>query len=61
MLSELNEMAHGAITNESLTAPQLFKRLGQPGDIAPLVAFLLGDESKFATSDVYTIGGGWGA
>ncbi|KAH7186988.1 hypothetical protein DER44DRAFT_857894 [Fusarium oxysporum] len=39
--------------------PQLFKRYSKPEEIAALIAYLLGDESKFTTSSVYSIDGGW--
>jgi NAD(P)-dependent dehydrogenase (short-subunit alcohol dehydrogenase family) len=35
------------------------KRPGQPGEAASLIAFLLGDESKFITGATYSIDGGW--
>ena len=34
-------------------------RAGQPEEVASLIAFLLGDESKFITGASYTIDGGW--
>lgn len=34
-------------------------RPGQPEEVASLVAFLLGDESKFITGATYSIDGGW--
>ncbi|KAH8886068.1 BcABA4 [Thozetella sp. PMI_491] len=61
MLAELNEQAGGSITTDSLVAPQLLKRLGGPEDIAAAVGFLLGDESRFITSSVTEVAGGWGA
>ncbi|KAH7111902.1 hypothetical protein B0J13DRAFT_590929 [Dactylonectria estremocensis] len=41
--------------------PQLFKRYSKPQEIAALIAYLLGDESKFTTSSAYSIDGGWSA
>jgi len=35
------------------------KRKGQPEEVAALIAFLLGDESKFITGSVQSIDGGW--
>ncbi len=61
MLAELNEAAGGSITNESLTGPQLFKRLGKPDEIASMVEFLLSDESSFITNSVNEVAGGYGA
>lgn len=34
-------------------------RWGEAGEVASLVAFLLGDESKFITGATYSIDGGW--
>lgn len=39
--------------------PQLLKRYGKPEEIAALIAYLLGDESKFTTCSAYSIDGGW--
>ena len=35
------------------------KRKGQPEEVGALIAFLLGDESKFITGSVHSIDGGW--
>ncbi|KAH7114731.1 hypothetical protein B0J13DRAFT_655874 [Dactylonectria estremocensis] len=56
--------AIGKIKSMSLAAedlPQLFKRYSKPQEIAALIAYLLGDESKFTTSSAYSIDGGWSA
>ena len=34
-------------------------RFGEPEEVASLVAFLLGDESKVITGATYSIDGGW--
>jgi NAD(P)-dependent dehydrogenase (short-subunit alcohol dehydrogenase family) len=34
-------------------------RSGKPEEVASLIAFLLGDESKFITGATYSIDGGW--
>lgn len=41
--------------------PTPLERKGEPEEIAALVAFLLGDESRFITGAIYTIDGGWSA
>lgn len=35
------------------------KRSGKPEEVASLIAFLLGDESKFITGASYSVDGGW--
>lgn len=45
-MSELGEVANP------------MSRVGLPGDIAPLVVFLLSDESGFITGQVYAADGG---
>jgi NAD(P)-dependent dehydrogenase (short-subunit alcohol dehydrogenase family) len=35
------------------------KRTGQPEEVASLVAFLLGDESKYISGGTHSIDGGW--
>lgn len=34
-------------------------RKGQPEEVGALIAFLLGDESRFITGSVHSIDGGW--
>ncbi|OQV10586.1 hypothetical protein CLAIMM_14563 [Cladophialophora immunda] len=45
--------------NWKMERPATLKRKGQPEEAAALVAFLLGDESKFITGAVHSIDGGW--
>jgi len=67
----VNAVAPGLIYNEFLTKiypPEFFSgyaegrsyvgRVGQPEDVASLVAFLAGDESGYITGEVYGISGG---
>lgn len=39
--------------------PQAFRRLLEPDEIAGLILYLLGDESRFITGQAYRIDGGW--
>lgn len=50
-----------SVNLEPENLPQLFKRYSKPQEIAALIAYLLGDESGFTTSSVYSIDGGWSA
>lgn len=44
-------------TNE--TAPQLFKRYGEPEEVAATIAHLLGNESTFVTKATWSVDGGF--
>ncbi len=37
------------------------RRLGNPEDIAPIVAFLLSDDAKYITGQNIIVDGGWTA
>ena len=37
----------------------VFTRKGEPEEVAALVSYLLGDESKFTTGAAYSVDGGW--
>ena len=39
--------------------PAIFKRKGEPEEVAALIGYLLGDESKFITGAAHSIDGGW--
>lgn len=45
MMKKINETLELTADN----TPQLFKRSADPSEIAALIAFLLGDESKYMT------------
>ncbi|KAL3442035.1 hypothetical protein BJX65DRAFT_287655 [Aspergillus insuetus] len=59
LVHEENRQSHGAFAPKH--SPQLFKRYGQAEEVAALIGFLLGDESKFTTNSTYNIDGGWTA
>lgn len=42
-----------------LDRPAVFGRKGEPEEVAALIAYLLGDESRFTTGAVHSIDGGW--
>ena len=48
-------------TTELVKNFQQLKRMSQPEEISALIAFLLGDESKFITGAAISIDGGWTA
>lgn len=50
-----------AMWSERFTARQLFKRFGEPADVASVVAFLASDEATFLTGLVIPIDGGFSA
>jgi NAD(P)-dependent dehydrogenase (short-subunit alcohol dehydrogenase family) len=35
------------------------KRIGQPGDVAPMVAFLAGDGGRWITGQIISVNGGF--
>lgn len=49
-----------AIPHDLVRNMTAMKRMGEPEEVAALVAFLLGDESKYITGSVYAIDGGLG-
>lgn len=55
MVKDINETSELHAEN----IPQLFKRMAEPREIAALIAYLLGDESKFTTGVAYPIDGGF--
>ena len=48
----------GPKLREALTKAIPFRRLGQPADIAPVVAFLASDEASFVTGQTVSVSGG---
>ncbi|KAI5920968.1 hypothetical protein F4810DRAFT_680443 [Camillea tinctor] len=56
MLADSQEKSGGLQID---TIPQLFGRLATLDDVAGLVGYLLGDESKFVTNSIYQIDGGF--
>lgn len=56
-------MLQSALTNDSSvqTAFTPLSRIGQPEEVANVIAFLLSDESSFVTGSTYFVDGGWNA
>ena len=52
-VAEANPKLH-----ESLTRAIPFRRLGQPGDVAPVVVFLASDDAAFITGQALSVSGG---
>jgi 3-oxoacyl-[acyl-carrier protein] reductase len=55
------DMSNFAKTEEgrvSILGMQALKRIGQPGDVAPVVAFLASDEARWITGDTIHVDGG---
>lgn len=59
MMTEAFETANGDFYLTPEKTPALFKRLAEPEEVAALIAFLLGDDSKFITKATYYMDGGW--
>ncbi|KAH8701512.1 3-oxoacyl-reductase [Talaromyces proteolyticus] len=54
----MSSRASELITVPGFTSKRAIKRAGTPEEVAALIAFLLGDESRFITGSVYQIDGG---
>jgi len=54
----MNTAAAQLITRAEYTSTRAIERAGTAEEVAALVAFLLGDESRFITGSVYVIDGG---
>lgn len=57
-------MSHTARKTDTVAIAKEFdvvalKRSGQAEEVASLIAFLLGDESKYITGATHSIDGGW--
>lgn len=59
MSAEAAQMSDTSLGKNSDSSRIAIPRWGEAGEVASLVAFLLGDESKFITGATYSIDGGW--
>ncbi|KAJ9623819.1 hypothetical protein H2204_011005 [Knufia peltigerae] len=50
---------NGKTFADATTQPGITQRLGQPAEVAQIIAFLLSDESSFVNGAVYAVDGGW--
>jgi NAD(P)-dependent dehydrogenase (short-subunit alcohol dehydrogenase family) len=46
------------ISTAAFPSERCIKRSGMPDDVSSVIAFLLGDESRFITGSVYQVDGG---
>ncbi|KAK8045765.1 hypothetical protein PG996_013829 [Apiospora saccharicola] len=59
MMNQAFETANGDFYLTKENTPALLKRRAEPEEVATLIAFLLGDDSKFITKATYCMDGGW--
>src|SRR6266498_133746 len=58
MITKVKETISAASLGPKSAFPPVLPRKGEPGEVAALIAFLLGDESRFITGPSYRIDGG---
>jgi 3-oxoacyl-[acyl-carrier protein] reductase len=57
-LTDTPAVAACGVTLENSELPLVIKRLARPEEVANVVAFLLGDDSKYVTGSTYCVDGG---
>jgi NAD(P)-dependent dehydrogenase (short-subunit alcohol dehydrogenase family) len=55
----MSSKSSAADSDWKVERPAVFSRKGEPEEVAALIAYLLGDESRFTTGAVHSIDGGW--
>ena len=60
MMAKVNEVASNTSSSSSTLSsfPTAIQREGEANEVAALIAFLLGDESRYITGSSYVIDGG---
>ena len=57
-VTDLNPLARDPVAAQKIAAETILGRIGQPGDIAAVVAFLASDEARWITGQVIEASGG---